>query len=553
MPSRVSRCRTGWTVTLARLAFEGRRALAAGLHIVPAAAIALLACLPPDLGDTVVLASGADLESADPIITIHPMARQVQRHALLVTLLRMDSELRPEPYYARQWRWADDRRELWLELEPELRWHDGHPTTSADVAFTLERVRDPASGSPRAAELSQLVEWSTAGAHEVVLRFSAPQPRMPQWLVDLPIAPEHLLRAVPPGGHRQAAYGASPVGNGPFRFAGRVRGQRWEFERNEDFPASMGGAPALRRVVVAVVDEAATKFAGLVSDELHTAGIAPTMAELVMRDERLDVLTYPVLFSTALVFNSSRPPFDDVRVRRAFSVAVDRGRIVKVAYAGHAIPAGGAVAEDNPLALALSATHDPDSASRLLDEAGWTIRSGGRWRERDGVALSVQLLTVGSQDNAVEQLIQDDLARIGVRLEIRQLEMGAFLAAARATEKGFDLLTTGIPGDLSLSHLASMFDSRLAGGALDYAGYHTDELDEAFDAVRRAQTADALTAAWIDVQRILAHDMPVSWLLHLQGVQGLSGRLRNVEMDLRGELATLSRWTLAERGRSTSK
>ena len=502
------------------------------------------ACTPPDLGDTVVLASGADLESADPIVTVHPMARQVQRHALLVTLLRMDAALRPEPYYARTWEWGDSGRVLRLELEPGLRWHDGVPTTSADVAFTLERVLDPASGSPRAAELAQLAGWEASQPHELVLRFRTPQPQMPGWVMELPIAPEHLLRDVLPHGHRQAAYGSAPVGNGPFRFTGRVRGQRWEFERNDDFPESMGGPPELRRVVVAVVDEAATKFAGLVSDELHTAGIAPTMAGLVMRDPRLKVVTYPVLFSTTLVYNSSRPPFDDVRVRRAFDVAVNRARIAELAYSGYATPALGAVPEGNPLAARGLARHDPGAAETLLDEAGWELRPGRRWRERNGVELEVELLTVGSQDNAVEQLIQDDLARVGVRLAIRQLEMGAFLAAARAGIKQFDLLTTGIPGDLSLSHLASMFDSRLAGGALDYAGYHTAELDSAFAAVGEARSADSLAAAWYSVQRVLERDVPVSWLLHLSGVQGVSGRLRGVEMDLRGELATLARWNL---------
>lgn len=308
----------------------------------------------------------------------------------------------------------------------------------------------------------------------------------------------------------------------------------------------MGGPPAVRRFVVVVVDEATTKFAGLVSGELHVAGISPGMAGLVRQDPGLELRTYPVLFTTALIFNPARPPFNDVRVRRAFDMAVDRERIIRVAFSGLAAPAGGPVAPDNPMVLGLEPRFDPEQANALLEEAGWTRASGERWRSRDGVQLTVELLTVGSADNAVEQLIQDDLADIGVRMEIRQLEMGSFLSIARAPDKRFDMLITGVPGDLSLSYLAAMFESRLAGGALDYAGYHTPALDSAFAEARTATSEMELRNAWTTVQRILDNELPVAWLIHSRGVQGVSSRLQGVHMDLRGELATLSEWRLRQ-------
>lgn len=71
--------------------------------------------------DTAVVASGADLESANPLVTVHPMARQVQRHALFVTLARLDSSLVAQPYLARAWSWSPDRRVLTLSLFAGLR------------------------------------------------------------------------------------------------------------------------------------------------------------------------------------------------------------------------------------------------------------------------------------------------------------------------------------------------------------------------------------------------------------------------------------------------
>jgi peptide/nickel transport system substrate-binding protein len=363
-------------------------------------------------------------------------------------------------------------------------------------------------------------------------------------LAELPILPSHLLGNVPHGEMRRAPYNTNPVGNGPFRFRAREAGRRWVFERDDAFPAELGGPPSVARLVVAVVDEPTTKFAGLVSGELAVAGIAPTMASLVSRDPSLRVLSYPVLLSNGIVFNTARAPFDDVRVRKAIFAAIDRKRIIDAALAGYATPAYGSVPPDNPLALPTTPT-TPSSADSLLDAAGWTRASDGR-RVRGGKQLGFTLLTVGSGDNAVEPLLQADMRTHGITLEIRQLEFGAFLAEARANPKRFDALFTGIPGDLSLSYLAAMFDSRLSGGALDYAGFHTPALDSAFRRVSAARSHDELVEAWRVVQRLLDEATPVAWVYHSRGVQGITARLRGVRMDLRGEMPTIARWRLAD-------
>jgi len=492
--------------------------------------------------DVVVYASGTDLESANPLVTIHPLARQVQRHALYVTLARHDSALAPQPYYARRWEWAAGRRALMFTLVPSLRWHDGVPTTSRDVAFTLLAARDPRTGYARASDLAVLDTVLTPDDTTVTLRFRVPPREIPAVLLELPIVPAHRLATVDREAFRAAAFNTSPVGNGPFRFVERVSGQRWTFERNDAFPEEMGGPPRVRSLVIAVVDEPTTKFAGLASGDLDFAGIGPAMASLAERDPVIDVLDYPVLFSTALVFNTQRPPFDDVRVRQAVNLAIDRERIITAALAGYATAASGPVPPENPLALQLPVPHDPSAADSLLDAAGWPRGSGG-WRARGGTPLRVELLTVGSGDQATEQLVQADLGARGIRVEIRQLELAAFLARARAARKDFDLLLTGIPGDLSLAYVRAMFESSQRGGSLDYAGHHSPALDALFARARAAASSGEERAAWHDVQRELARGVPAAWIYHSRGLQGVSSRMRGVRMDLRGELATVARWT----------
>lgn len=506
------------------------------------ASLALAACVAPQRpADTVVIASGTDLESANPLATIHPLSRQVQRFVLFVTLARYDSSLAPAPYYARRWSWSPDRTALTLSLLPGLAWHDGAPTTARDVAFTLDAARDPATGYARAADLGAVTAVEARDDTTVVLRFATPQPSFPLVLCELAILPRHLLDRVAHAELKRAPFNLAPVGNGPFAFVDRVPGQRWSFRRNDAFPAALGGPPRVRGLTIAVVDEPTTKFAGLASGDLDLAGISPTIAPLTARDPSLRVMDYPVLFTTGLFFNVHRPPFDDLRVRRAFDVAIDRNRIVAAALAGYGRPAAGPVPPESPLALEAPPRHDPRLADSLLDAAGWRRGGDGR-RARGGAPLSVELLTVGSGSNALEQLVQADLADHGVRVEIRQMELGAFLALARAPEKRFDLLVTGVPGDVSLAYVGAMFDSRQRGGALDYADYHTPALDAGFARARDARDDAARREAWREVQRLLARDVPVAWVYHSRGVQGISRRLRNVRMDLRGELPTLATW-----------
>ncbi|MFL5619492.1 MAG: ABC transporter substrate-binding protein [Gemmatimonadaceae bacterium] len=507
-----------------------------------------LSCIAPQRPDDVlVLASGADLESANPLVTTHTLARQIQRYALLVTLTRYDSTLVHQPYFARRWRWSDDRRELTMSLVGDLRWHDGVPTTARDAAFTLLAAKDPATGFPRAAELASLDTAVAVDDTTLMLHFGVAMADLPPYLAELPLVPEHLLASLPRPALRSAPFNDAPVGNGPFKFASRRRGARWTFIRNDEFPASLGGPPALRGLTVAVVDEATTKFAGLASGELDMAGISPMMVALARRDATLAVLTYPVLFGTALFFNTTRAPFDDARVRLAVSRAIDRERIVEVALAGFGTPSSGPVPPGNPLAWSPRAVHDTAAADSLLDAAGWRRGADGR-RRRGGSALDVELLTVGSGDNVAEQLVQGDLAARGIALRVRQTEMGAFLTTARAEPKRFDVLIAGVPGDLSLAYVSALFDTRQRGGTLDYTGFHAPALDTLLRAASASPEGPPRRDAWTSVQRALDSLAPATWIYHARGVQGVSRRVGGATMDLRGELVTVHDWSLAPRG-----
>src|SRR6266545_6397170 len=148
-------------------------------------------------GRTVVYASGADLQSVNPLLTVHPFAKQVERYVLLTTLVRYDSALTPQPYLARAWTWSPDRRMITFRLQSGVRWHDGAPTTARDVAWTINTARDPATGYPRLNDLAGIAFVDDPNDSTVILRFTQPQRDVPDVLTDLAILPAHLLDSVP--------------------------------------------------------------------------------------------------------------------------------------------------------------------------------------------------------------------------------------------------------------------------------------------------------------------------------------------------------------------
>lgn len=469
-------------------------------------ALAVMAACGPEAGrrgNTVILASGADLESPNPLLTTHPLARQVQRYALLTTLVRYDSTLTVQPYLATSWAWRLDSMALTLRIFAGLRWHDGAPVTAWDAAWTLERAIDPATGYPRLADLAELADAWAPDDTTLELRFSRPQRGIPDVLTDLALLPAHLLDSVPPERLRQADWNQHPVGNGPFRFVSHQPGRRWVFARNPEFPEALGGPPRLDRLVVAVVDEPTTKLAALTSGELDLAGINPAHAEFVRRNPELTVLDYPLLFTYAMVLNARRPPFDRPLVRRAMPLPVDREAIVNGVLFGFGTPAAG------PLPPPMA---PPDEKPPLF-APGRAIPLLGREH------LRFELLTVGSGEAALEQMLQAQYAAIGITVTIRQLELATYLDRVQGPSHDFDAAVMGIPGDLAGGQLARL---------VALSGLRADGGRER-------------------LLRVFADSVPAVFLYHARGVQGINRRVKGVRMDLRGELVTLSDWHVEPR------
>lgn len=506
----------------------------------------------PRYGGTLVIAGSMDLEAANTLVTGEAYTQEILRHLLYMPLIRNDSAFGYEPWLARSWELLGDTGVV-FHLRDDVVWHDGTPTTAWDVAFTYERAKHPETAYPNAEGF--FGRWTgveVVDSYTVRFRFE-PHVDPLAGLPLFPILPRHLLGDVPPARLRNAEFNWRPVGNGPFRFVSYQPGDRWVFEANPDFPEELGGRPYLDRVVWRVVPDATAQVAEIVSGGVDLI-LGPPSAEVQRLDARpgLRAVVQPSRKFQFLVFNGKRPPLDDPRVRRAIVMAIDRLEILEVLRAGYGVLAASPVPpfhwaydpELEPLPF------DTAAARALLAEAGFRDRDGdGLLEGSDGRVLEFALtIPAGNSYNRnIAEMVQADLADIGVRVRLRPTDPAAMFADLTSPERRFDTAFLAWESDLRLS-LYNLFHSSAIQGPFQMASYANPEFDRLLDGIATATERDQALPLWRRIQEILREEQPWGVFFHTPDLYVVNERVRNVTMDLRGAFHSLPRWWLAEAG-----
>ena len=506
---------------------------------------------------SLVMASGADLESANPLVTTHPLSRQVQRYALFVTLTRYDSALvAPAVLRARV---AVERRtsaRSRCRSSPDLHWHDGVPHHGAAMRpsrcsrrrILRRAIRAPPSW-PRSTPPSRSNDTT------LVLRFarrSRDLPALSRRAAARARASLGACRALARCARRRSTMRRSATD--PSASSPPARRTLDASRETSAFPPSLGGPPSLR---AASSSRSWTRRRRSSPVSRAVSSTSPASRRRWRRSRgatrRFEVLTYPVLFGTALCFNTTRAAVRR-RARASRRRALDRSRAHRRRRARrlrHALvepdPAGQSARVAPPRRRST-----PLVADSLLDAAGWRRGADGRRAARWPAVR--RRAAHRRQRRQRRRAARPERSRGARHHGARAPDGDGHLPhhGARRPTRRFDLLIAGIPGDLSFSYVSALFDSR---AARRNAGLHRlPRIPHSTTLLARAAIAPegaAQRTAWRDVQVALDTLAPATWLYHSRGVQGISRRVRGVRMDLRGELVTVHDWSLRTAGSGT--
>jgi len=482
--------------------------------------------------------------------------------ARLVRINRSTFEL--EPWLAEKWESSPDGRTHTIHLRPGLTWSDGMPLTAEDVLFSMRAVYDPKVESVLADSLTAGGQPLRAAAPDpltVVFTYPAPSGRGVRLLDGLPILPKHKLEAALAAGEFKSAYNTSTppaevVGAGPFVLREYQPGQRVVMDRNPRYwrKAADGTAlPYLDRLVLQIVPEQNAELlriqAGetdLTSTELRPEDYVPVRrAEEEGRLRLIELGVGPdadaLWFCLKPDVKGKDPRFAFVsrpEFRRAISYAVDREAFAENVFLGAAVPVWGPITPGNTRWFWPDIPrypHNDEAAKMLLRELGLEDRNGnGVVEDAKGTEARFTVITqrgIGWYERGTA-FVRDELARVGIALEIAPLEQGAVIQRLQSCD--YDAVYfRPVMTDLDP---AGNLDFWLSSGGSHF--WNMSQKTPATEWERRIDTLMIEQAAELDlarremqfraVQKILAENLPVLYFAAPRMYYAHSARLRGV-------------------------
>lgn len=371
-------------------------------------------------GGTLVIGELVEPTNLDPIKT-PTISSWVWIRQVYNTLVRFDPSGKIVPELAESWQVSNDGREFTFRLRRGVLFHNGEELTAEDVKYTFDRIKRHAIPFT-ADKFKDLKSVEVLDRYTVRFTLTGVSARFLPFLAD-PYAVSTAIVNKKAGEELGHDFSQKMVGTGPFRFVEYVPNQRLVFERNRNYWEP--GIPKLDRIVVRFIPEEASLLAALRAGQVDLIFPETQSALLLSRDKNLVLVRYLADWYDGLMLNTRRRPFDDLRVRQAIMLAIDRDEIIRTAYLGEGQPSG-ALPPSHPWAVPVqelpfyppNVPREPlKEARRLLAEAGYP----------NGFETTMMLPANYPSQVRAGEVIQQQLARIGIKVALSRLEWGIFV------------------------------------------------------------------------------------------------------------------------------
>lgn len=456
--------------------------------------------LSPRYGGTLVLADTADPGPLNPGITTS-VPTHVVTGPMFNGLVGIDQNLKPTPDLATSWDISADGKTVTFHLAAGVVWHDGQPFSSADVKFTFEQILLKYSSRTKAALGPVLAGIDTPDAGTALFRFKTPYAAFLALIdkVNAPILPMHVYQGTDPMTNPANQH---PIGTGAFKFQEGVKGDHYTLVRNDHYFKK--AQPFLDKIVIRILPDDATAAAAFERGEIDYL-VFPPSAEF----DRLARLTGVTRTNqgreafasvTYLVFNLDRQALKDVRVRQAIGAAIDQKFIIRSVLSDKGIAATGPISPQlkqfYSAADAKQPGYDPAKARQLLAAAG---------------ASGLHLTWVGDPSVAkLAAVLKDELAQVGVTLDIVQLERNAWIDRLYV-KRDFDLSYTNFENgpDPDIGVKRAFISSNIGPVAFsNAAAYRNPAVDQLLTQAATATDQKTRASQYAQFQKIVSDDLP---------------------------------------------
>ncbi|MFE8147715.1 ABC transporter substrate-binding protein [Brenneria goodwinii] len=397
----------------------------------------------PVQGGILNVGLGSDTPIIDPHITAYGVTALIARN-VVDSLVGQAEDNSFTPWLAERWEINDDNTSYTFHLRKDVTFSDGTKLDAEAVKYNLERILNPKTTSSYAKSLLGPIDnITTPDANTIVIHYSEPFAPLLQGL-SLPylgIQSPTYLKKTPNTSN-------TVVGSGPFILDSFVKGSGSKLSKRADYHWGPGyakhtGPAYLDGLTFKYLPEASVRLGALTSGQIQAIdAVPPANFPSVKKNPRLDVVTYenPGV-NRVLYLNTTKGPFQDVNVRKAFQSAADTATAVKVAYFGTLKAADNVV---GPATLYYDPTvksrwgFDLQKANQLLDNTGWNSKDSEGYRQKDGKRLTVTFVyattNVEAADVTLFQAIQYQVKQAGFDLKLAPLDVGEFSTRTNAND-----------------------------------------------------------------------------------------------------------------------
>ncbi|WLD95361.1 peptide-binding protein [Alkalihalobacillus sp. AL-G] len=463
-------------------------------------------------------------------------------------LVRFNEKLEPEPAIAKEWKISEDGTIWTFYLNEGITFHDGEPLTADDVVFTYSIPLHEDYVGARASNFEKIEKIEAVDDHTV--KITLKEPFAPFFVTAAyGILPEHILKDVPIAELGEHEFNTkSPIGSGPFKFEEWKEGQYVKVTANENY---YKGRPYLDSITYKIVPDANALMAQLAAGDVHEAAVqSPDLATAKDLEEKgkIQLSTNLSLGYTYIGWNQKNELFQDVKVRQALTMAIDREAII-----GAVLNGDGEIAHapSSPLSWAYNPdvakfNFDVEKAKALLEEAGWTPGDDGIL-QKDGKRFSFELKT-NQGNKAREQIatiVQQQLKQIGIEVQPKIMEWSAFIEDVTAPNWNYDACILG----WSLSadpDPTDLWHSKEREQGLNFVHFSDPELDKLMEQNTKELDQEKRKEIIAEIQSGIAEQQPYTFLYYPNDHYALDAKLRGHVHHPSSEFYMIEKWWLEQ-------
>ncbi|MEM7269228.1 MAG: ABC transporter substrate-binding protein [Pseudomonadota bacterium] len=470
-------------------------------------------------------------------------ATAVPSTQIFASPLRYDENWDPEPYLAESWETSADGLTVTLNLVKNATFHDGHPITSEDVAYSIMVTKD---NHPFKTMFEPVETIETPDDHTAIIKLSKPHPALMLALSPAlaPTLPKHLFdNGEDP---KSNSFNSAPVGSGPFMLESFTPGENIVLKKNPNH--FQDGLPLLDEIIIRTVKDENSLLIAMENGEID---MYPFMAASTSIDRinKADGLTVTNAGYDAvgpinwLAFNTKSPKLSDVRVRQAIAYATDRDFIIKALHRGFSGVQRGPIIESSPFMDTSIPSYDVDldKAKALMAEAGFG----------DGMELTVDFIPgPAEQQKNVAEYLKSQLKKIGIAVEVRaapDFPTWAGRVSGHDFELSMDIVFNW--GDPVIGVHRTYLSSNIREGVIwsNTQSYSNAKVDELLNAAAVELDAGKRKALYAEFQQAVAADLPVYWLNSLPYHTGHSTKIGSPPTSIWGPMHPLDKVFWAEK------